>query len=162
MEKYRFYFQQADKAGNSTAEAKDIETVYQGLMYLSCEGLESRGAIKDTITEEYAEQDGARSFHPSDLGEGHNVHHKATEVKFRFLFTGQDRRTVYDAFRAFIESSRLLYWDTARHKKVFLMLSDATDPEEDTLKGTEYIISEFTFINLWGIGKTCNDTGEIV
>ena len=153
--------QKADRNAAATEPAKDIETSFQGLRYLSCEGLEARGKIKDVITEEYAESDGADSFHPSDLLDGGSVHHGVTEINLKLIFMGDGRRTVYDSFRTFIESSRLLYWDTARHKKVFLMLVDATEPEEDTLKGVEYIKAEFTFTNLWGIGKTCNDKGEI-
>ena len=154
--------QKASRDATAAEAAKDLESDFSGLRYLSCEGLEARGTIKDVITEEYAEQDGARSFHPSDLKDGGGVHHEATEIKLRLLFMGDGRRNVYDSFREYVESSRILYWDTARHKKVFLLLKDATEPEDDTLKGMKYIIAEFSFVNLWGIGKTCNDTGEIL
>ena len=156
---YHFYLQQTDKDGTViSGSKKDLEINFPGLSYLSCSGLETRGRPKNIHTESYAEHDGARSYHPSDNDE--DVTFEATEVTLSLAFQGQNRRDVYNDFCEYVYSRRLYYWDTARHKKVWLLLNNDVDPEDDTLKGVQYIRASFKFTNLWGRSKNCSDSGE--
>lgn len=152
--------QQTDKDGVVVTDSlRDLETDFQGLKYASCRGLSSVGKPKNIYTENYAESSGLRTFHPTD--NGGEVVHEATAIEFDLLFVGEDRRAVYDAFCAYIRAGRLFYWDTARLRKVWLVLLEAVEPTEDILKGVPYLRAPFKFSNLWGIGKPCNDGGVL-
>lgn len=157
---YKFYIQKATKSAGPDGDVIDIEKHFKGLHYLSCKGLETKGAIKNTYKESFPESNGVKSYHPSDSGK--EVVHKETTIVLSLLFESGDHRAVYNDFYDFIKSSRLFYWDTARHKKVFLMLENETPPKDDVIKNTHYIRVDFTFTNLWGIGKKCDDSGNII
>lgn len=157
---YHFYMQQTDKAGTVVSNSKkDLETDFSGLVYKACKGLSSVGKPKNVYTENYAEASGLRTFLPGD--NGGSVAHEATDIELELLFKDSSRRATYDSFCAYIKTHRLFYWDTARHKKVWLVLTDAIEPTEDVLKGVPYILATFKFKNLWGIGKTCADDGTL-
>lgn len=148
-------------AGVGSGTAKDLEADFPGLHYSKCEGLEAIGAAKNIYTENYAEASGLRVYHPTD-STGGAVAHEATEVKLTVIFIDGARRTAYTAFRTFLESGRLFYWDNARNKKVWLILQKEVAPDADTLVPDGYIGVTFVFTNIWGIGKTCLDNGTLV
>lgn len=157
---YSFYMQQTDKAGTVVPNSlRDLETDFSGLKYVSCKGLSSVGKPKNIYTENYAEASGLRTFHPKD--NGNEVVYEATNIELDLLFTGDDRRASYDAFCEYVNGNRLFYWDTARNKKVWLVLIEAIEPSDDILKGVPYIRAVFKFTNLWGMGVTCTDSGVI-
>lgn len=161
MKDYHFKMQTTTKDGVGVGAVKDLEADFPGLLYCKCEGLESVGAAKNIYTEDYAEESGLRVYHPTDTTGG-AVAHKETEVKLTLIFVDDARRTAYTAFRTFLESGRLFYWDTARHKKVWLILQKEVAPDADTLVPDGYIGCTFVFTNIWGIGKTCLDSGTLV
>ena len=161
MKDYHFYMQLTTAAGAGIGTAKDLEADFPGLYYSKCEGLEAVGAAKNIYTEDYAEANGLRVFHPTDVTGGEDVH-KETEVKLTLIFVDSARRTAYTAFRTFLESGRIFYWDTARHKKVWLIFQKPVEPDADTLVPDGYIGCTFVFTNIWGIGKTCLDNGTLV
>lgn len=154
---YHFKMQAATAAGAGTGAVKDLETDYPGLKYMKCEGLEEVGKPKNIYTEDYAEQNGPRVYHPTDSSG--TVTHEETKIKLSLLFTS---RSAYHDFRAFLETGRLFYWDTARHLKVFLVLLDEVKVQDDSVKDGGYVQVDFTFTNLWGIGRPCNDNGVLV
>ena len=153
---YRFYLQPVDMDGN-TGTAVSIEDSFSGLHYRYCKGLETEGEVKNVYTEDYPEANGLRVFHPTDAES--EVHHKETEIELCVLFEGNSRRDEFNRFRELLNSSRLYYWDTARHKKALLVLTSMTEPTEDVIKGLEYIDVAFKFKNVWGITKNCGDDG---
>lgn len=157
---YYFYMQQTDKDGVVVADSqRNLESDFTGLRYVACKGLSSVGKPKNIYTENYAEQDGFRTFYPGDTNGV--VVHEATNIELDLIFVGEDRRSTYDSFCAYVESNRLYYWDTARHRKVWLALIEAVEPTDDTLKGEPYIRATFKFTNLWGEGRSCNDSGTL-
>lgn len=157
---YNFYMQQTDKSGAVVAGSqKDLENDFPGLKYIACTGLSSVGKPKNIYTENFAEASGFRTFHPTDTGG--EVVHEATAVELELLFLGDNRRGIYDAFCSYLRAGRLYYWDTARHRKVWITLLDAVEPSEDVLKGSPYLRAPFKFSNLWGIGKACDDNGTL-
>ena len=158
---YKFYIQKATKTGSPDGDAINIEKHFNGLHYLSCKGLEAKGAIKNTYKESFPESNGVKSYHPSDSG--NEVTHKETTVTLTLLFDGYDGlRDTYNEFYNLVKSSRIFFWDTARHKKAFLMLENENAPSADVIKNTPYIKVDFIFTNLWGISKKCDDSGNII
>lgn len=160
MANYKFYIQKATKTAGPIGDAIDIEKHFKGLHYLSCKGLETKGAIKNIHKESFPESNGVKSYHPSDSGK--EVVHKETTVTLSLLFDSKDFRKIYNEFYDLVKSSRVFFWDTARHKKVFLMLENENAPTDDVIKNTPYIKVDFTFTNLWGIGKPCDDSGNLI
>lgn len=159
MATYKFYLQPVAKDGTA-GTAKDLETDYSGLHYLSCKGLENVGAPKDIYLENYPEADGSRVYFPTDTT-GNVVHLSDTTIELSLLFEGDSYRTSYNSFCSLVRSSRLYYWDTARLKKVLLVLNSEVAPEEDTIKGIKYIKATFKFTNIWGVAKTCTSGGVV-
>lgn len=157
---YSFYIQKTNENGVAIGSATDLENSFPGLHYCSCKGLEAVGKAKNIYTESYPESSGLRVYHPSDRAQ--EVVNEATDIELELLFTGEDRRQTLSSFRAAIENGRLFYWDTARNKKVWLVLTDATDPKEDNIKGGKYILITFKFKNLWGKSKACDKNGNIL
>lgn len=160
MAGYKFYMQKATAAGKTNGSAIDLEATYSGLRYRSCTGLETVGAVKNMETESYAESSVERVWHPSDGGS--EVTHETTTVTLNLVFLGDDRRATLESFRTLAYSGRLFYWDTARLKKAYLVMSEEQTVEADTLLGTKYISAGFKFINLWGRTKTCTSSGTVV
>lgn len=155
---FRFYFQPVDAKG-MTGTRIDIEAL-PGVRYSAATGLEARGEIKNVYSEEYAEQDGIRVWHPCDSGE--EARYKVTTVKISLIFTGATQRDQYRSLCNVFRSGRVYYWDTARHQKVLLLMTAASEPEDDIIKGIPFISSTFTFTNLWGCPKKCDDSGKLI
>lgn len=158
---YSFYIQKTDKNGVAIGDAIDLEKSFSGLHYCSCKGLEAVGKAKNIYTESYPESDGLRMYHPSDSGLA--VARESTDVELELLFTGDERRKSLSDYRKWIQAGRFYYWDTARNKKVWLALIEATDPKEDNIKnGGKCIWITFKLKNLWGESKTCDNNGNIL
>lgn len=142
----------------------DLEETFIGLRYRSCTGLEDRGEPKNIYTEKYPETDGSRVWHPSDA-EGGKVKKDDTTIKLDLVFLGGAdawrARLSYEEFLQYASESRLYYWDTARLRKVQLLLKSSVSPKADMVKGERYLEAEFTFVNLWGESKPCNAEGVI-
>lgn len=155
--KYVFYMQKAKADGTADGLAVDIEQGYPGLHYLSIDGLETVGKVKNIYTESYPEASSVRVFHPSDAGM--EARHEQTTVTLSLLFSGDTRRDALDSFRNLLYSGRLFYWDTARHRKVLLIVENEQTVEKDSLKGLRCIQAKFSFTNLWGRSKACTDDG---
>lgn len=145
---YKFYLQKADSAGKAVGSPIDLEEAYPGLRYLSCEGLETIGKVKNIETESYAESDSLRVWHPSDNNLA--TTHEATDVTLNLVFLGSTRRNTLRKFRELIYSGRLFYMDTARHLRALLVLQEEQTVTEDSLKGIGYIQQGFKFSALWG------------
>ena len=158
---YHFYVQQTDKDGAVIADTtRHLEGDFAGLSYLSIKGLEIVGKPKNIYEESYAEHDGTRVYHPSDNEDP--VTRETTKIALDLVIQGANRRSVYNSLCDYLRGNRLYYWDTARHKKVWLILNEEVNPEDDTLKGVKYIRATFNFTNIWGYSKTCNDNGVVV
>ena len=161
MKDYHFMMQLTTAAGVGSEPARDLEEYFPGLYYSKCEGLETVGAAKNIYTEDYAEADGLRVYHPTDTTGG-AVAHKETEVKLTLIFLDDGRRAAYNAFCTFLENGRVFYWDNARNKKVWLILQKEVAPDADTVVPDGYIGVTFIFTNIWGVGKPCLDNGTLI
>lgn len=122
-----------------------LEDYFDGMRYSRCEGLSSKGKIKNIYTESYAEHDGVRLFIPE------NPRRESTDVVFTFLFTGDSRRDVYDSFVEWLSGYRVRYWDTCRNRELEFILIEAIEPDQDMLYGSiPYISAEFKCKNIKG------------
>ena len=157
MTNYLFKMQATDAAGSATGGVKNLEADFPGLHYSKFEGLELQGKAKNIYKESYAEQSGPRVFHPAD--KSGEVAHEETKVKLTLLFTS---KVSYRSFLAYLNSGRLFYWDTARHLKAWLLFEDEPDIQTDEIKDGGYLVVEFPFTNMWGISKSCDDSGNLV
>ncbi len=141
MSEYKFYMQQ-DIDG---AELRDLESSFDGMRYLKCNGLEDKGKIKNKYTEAYADSDELR-VHEPDI-----VCREATTITFTFVFVGENRQSVYDDFYNYVKKGKFYYHDNVRKKQAYITLIDAVKPSNDMYKGsTPYIQADFKFQNLWG------------
>lgn len=146
MSDVNFYMQKVDANDNLIANTlKDLESDFVGLKYSKCEGLLNKGKRKNIYTEQYSDSDTLRVW------QGDEVTREATTIVFTFVFAGDNRQSVYDAFYDYVKNGVILYYDTARMKEARLVLMNAIEPSDDIYKGsTPYIRAEFKFQNLWG------------
>lgn len=144
--KYKFYISR--KVDGSWDSAVSIEEYFDGLRYLKCTGLSDYGKIKNIYTESYAETDELRVYFPE------TVARENTEIELRLMFTGDDRRDVYDSFLTYISGCRIKFWDDCRNREVEMILVEAVTLSDDILIGGEpYIIVSFNFTNCNGQSK---------
>lgn len=140
---YKFYMSRY--VNDSWESEVSLEDYFEGLRYCKCEGLSTKGKPKNIYSESYPETDELRLFMPE------TVYRENTDLEFEFVFKGKNRRDVYDKFVDWITGYRIIYWDTCRNRKVEMYLSDAIEPEEDLLYGSEpYISAKFKFKNIKG------------
>lgn len=160
MPDYKFYIRPADRNGNPDSAHAAISIEDDGVTrYQYCKGLENMGKVRNAYLEEYPERDGARSFHPSDTDD-FKVRRETTAVELSLVLIGPSRRDSFHRWQERFHASRVLYWDTARHRLAFLMLQEAIEVEEDVIKDQGYIIVHFKFTNLWGRTFRCDDSGN--
>lgn len=151
MKEFVAYIQPADAAGNKVGKAVSLNDSARGILYASANGLESKGKIKNVYTEEYPEADGVRVLHPADIGE--EPTRAATNVELGVIFTGDARRDNYQAIYDVLKNSRVYFWDSWREKLALLVMVDATEPDEDVIKGNCYVRVTFKMQNIWGYAK---------
>lgn len=124
----------------------DLETMFPGLKYAKCKGLNDKGKQKNVHIEKYADSEELRVWKDPNM-----VLREATNITLELYFTGADRHTVYDNFVGYISHYKIHYWDTERKREAFMVFIDGSKPKEDVYKGSvPYILAEFKFQNLWG------------
>lgn len=140
---YKFYISRY--VDGSWEDGTDLESYFEGLHYLKCDGLSKYGEVKNIFTETYAETDELRVYIPP------KVSRKNTDIEFEFVFEGENRRDTYHSFVDWLSGKRLKYWDTLRNRELEMILIESVEPEEDELYGSHpYILVPFTFKNLRG------------
>lgn len=142
--------QKCTKEGVLISETrKDLEADFEGLRYMEAKGIEKVGKAKNVYTEQYADSDELRTWHPSENGE--KTTHEATTIQLKLLFYGENRRKTYDEFNEYILGGYRMFWDTLRGRKFIFMVTEAVEPSDDNFKGgIPYIIGTWTLQNLKG------------
>lgn len=143
MGDYKFYMMRYGEADSSW---KDLESVFSGLRYKECTGLNSYGEPTNVYSEDFAETSKAEVY-VSDAPA-----YKQTTIKLTLIFLEDDSKddSAYRDFMDFITGCRVAYRDTARKRKVLMYLTGATEPKSDTLYGQRYKEVTFTFTNVYG------------
>lgn len=143
MEDYKYYMRRY--VDGAWEDDVDICKRFSGMKYLRCSGLSSKGSPKNVYSESYAETDELRMYFPD------NAVLSNTDIEFEFVFSGENRRDVYDDFCEWIAGHRIVYWDTCRMREVEMYLSDAISPSDDYLYGSSpYMSAKFKFKNIFG------------
>lgn len=165
-----FYLRKATEDGKFAKGSTDIdlERAYEGLTYVSADGLLDFGKPKNIYQEQYADSGRLRVWHPSDNKEIVNgvldsspieVTHDATKVKFTFAIIGENRQSIYDKFYEDITRGFWYYWDNKRKKYLHFFFDDEYKPSEDLWYGsTPWIKLEIEVQNIWG--KTFNEAPQ--
>lgn len=140
---YKFHMQEISSSG--IKPIKDLEKDFDGLRYLSCTGISSKGEPR-IYKETFCEKNGANVFIPSELKVD------STDVQFVFAFVGNSRRDTFDSFYDYVKGKKIKYWDTARNREIEIVLSSKVEPTDDILIGsTPYIKATFKFTNIKGL-----------
>ena len=154
---YKFYMQRCDKYGSPMSVPDgtpnkdllenpiDLESYFVGLLYRSCQGLNTIGKAKNIYTETYSDADGTRVFVPDEIT------NETTKVILTIVFVGDDRFDVRDRFNDYIRHGFHKYWDTAR-KRSFVFYVDGELPigEEKWYGSKPYLSCEYTLNNING------------
>lgn len=164
MPSYIFYISRVER-DSSGAEAVgpflDMESSFRGLHYLKLSGINSQGSPR-VYEESFAEADGVSVYIPSD-----GVC-DSSEISLSLLFLGGSGGTpeselysqAQECFRSFLDyvtGHEVIYYDTARHRKVRMYLSSPVSPSRDTLHGVPCLVADFKFKNVYGRSFALDD-----
>lgn len=146
MSKYKFYMSRW--IDNEWESQVSLEDYFSGMKYVSCEGLSTKGKIKNIYTENYAEVEDLRVYMPE------TAVRENTDIEFVFGFEKENRRDVFDSFVDWVSGYKIKYWDTARNRELEMVLIDKVEVDEDILIGSSpFITVNFKFKNLKGSTK---------
>lgn len=143
--KYKFYMAECDANWEIKDDTtKDLEWDFEGLRYQEAKGLNLTGKPR-LYTETYADADKVRVYIPE------KVTYEPTTITFYFVFFGENRYKSYDDFVAWVSGKKMVYWDSARQKRVFFYVADAIQPaEEKWYTSTPYLRLELKVTNVYG------------
>lgn len=140
---YKYYMSRY--VDNSWEAETSLEDYFNGMLYLSCSGLSSKGKPKNIYTESYAETDELRVYLPDVITR------ENTDIEFSFAFKGENRRDIYDKFTDWVSGYKIKYWDTCRNRVAEMILQEAIETSDDEIIGSEpYITVKFKFKNIKG------------
>lgn len=146
MADYKFYMSRW--IDNAWEEQVSLEDYFSGMKYISCEGLSTKGKIKNIYTENFAEVEDLRVYMPE------TVVRENTDIEFVFGFEKENRRDTFDSFVDWVSGYKIKYWDTARNRELEMVLIDKIEVDEDILIGSSpFITVNFKFKNLKGSTK---------
>lgn len=146
MADYKFYMSRW--IDNAWEAQVSLEDYFSGMKYISCEGLSTKGKIKNIYTENYAEVEDLRVYIPE------TAVRENTDIEFVFGFEKDNRRDTFDSFVDWVSGKKIKYWDTARNREVEMILIDKVEVDEDILIGSSpFITVNFKFKNLKGSSK---------
>ena len=146
MADYKFYMSRW--IDNAWEEQVSLEDYFSGMKYISCEGLSTKGKIKNIYTENFAEVEDLRVYMPE------TVVRENTDIEFVFGFEKENSRDTFDSFVDWVSGYKIKYWDTARNRELEMVLIDKIEVDEDILLGSSpFITVNFKFKNLKGSSK---------
>lgn len=146
MADYKFYMSRW--IDNAWETQVSLEDYFSGMKYISCEGLSTKGKIKNIYTENFAEVEDLRVYMPE------TVVRENTDIEFVFGFEKENRRDTFDSFVDWVSGYKIKYWDTARNRELEMVLIDKVEVDEDILIGSSpFITVNFKFKNLKGSTK---------
>lgn len=150
------YMQRIDQTGFNVL---DIEEEFQGLIYLSAEGMNTIGKAKNIYTESYADSDNLRVYMPAEdtmVEEGVQVDaytNEPTEITMQFAIIGDAlmRQRTFDRFADYVRHGIHKYWDSARKREFRFIVTDELKPSKERWHGSmPYIVVEVPMQNLNG------------
>ena len=143
---YKFYMVNCDKNGKvaESATEYDLEKDFEGLLYSKATGLYLVGKPR-IYTEKYADSDKLRVYMPD------TVVNEPTTVNFTFLFTGENRYTIYKTFVDYVRNGFKRYYDNVREKYLYFFVNTEIKPAEEVFYGSKpYLKLDLTVQNIFG------------
>lgn len=143
---FKFYMQKCDDNYQPIeGTEKDLESDFNGLKYLRCDGIETIGAVKNIYEEKYSDSDTLRSYVPN------KITNEATVITLSLMFHGDNRYKVRDEFNEYIRNGYSKYWDTARNKWFIFYIKDELTLGESMWYGNNpYIRCDYKLQNIYG------------
>lgn len=142
-----FFMQEATKNGDLVSDATvyDLERDFAGLTYSKAEGLNTKGAIKNTYVEKYSDSDRLRVHFPE------TPTREATKVTLSFVIVGENRYATYDAFYEYIAGGFRAFWDNKRKRRLFFYCDAEYKPADEKWYGsTPYLTIDVEVNNIFG------------
>jgi hypothetical protein len=155
MSEYIHYIQKEGEGRVNLETSKELGRI----IYLKCEGLDTKGKRKNVYTEQDANSDNLHVW------QGDEVTREATKITLTLAFIGDraEREKAFDALYNYIKNGKFYYWDTARHKKAYFIFTEEYKTSTEMFYGSQpYILASFTLQNLWGECKKCDDNGNLI
>lgn len=143
---YRFYIQLYPENG-TTSLRRDVESYFK-CRFMSMQGVDG-GGVKNTYTEDYAEQNGLRLWAPKPA----DIRFKDNDVTIKLRFRSEECGNVIDArdnFYNYVAGRKLEWYDTFRTKYLELCLIEAPTIEYEKLIGNQYCVMVYKFKNFGG------------
>jgi hypothetical protein len=156
MSEYTHYIQKEGEEKVNLETSKELGRI----IYLKCEGLDTKGKRTNVYIEKSADSDVLRVWFDKE-----KVTREATKITLTLAFIGdrEERESTFDALYEYIKNGKFYYWDTARHKKAYLILAEEYKPSEEMWYGSQpYITASIPLQNLWGECKKCDDNGNLI
>lgn len=149
MSDYKFFIQKCDRNGTVIAgKTKNLEEDFEGLKYSKLVGINQIGANKNIYTEDYAEENGIRTYVPD------KAINKTTTLTLTLYFFGENRQKTFDSFNEFIRHGYSKWSDTARNKSfVFIVEKEIKITTEEWYNGNPYLCVNYSLTNIDGITK---------
>ena len=129
---YTHWMQRTDITGQN---AIDIEDEFNGLLYMSADGMNDVGKSKNVYTEEYADSDRKRVYLPDDS----NYTNEATKITMHFLVVGtaDDRQDILRRFSDHVRVGVHRYWDDARKLEFDFIVTDEIKVSDEKWHGSQ-------------------------
>lgn len=143
---YRFYLQLYPQDGTANLR-RDVESYFK-CRFMSMQGVDG-GGVKNTYTEDYAEQNGLRLWTPKP----DDIRFKENDVTIKLRFRSEECGDVIaarDAFYNYVAGEKLEWYDTFRKKYLQLCLIEAPTIEYEKLTGSQYCVMSYKFKNFGG------------
>lgn len=148
---YRFYIQLYPQ-GSTTYPKEDIEQKF-GCDYMKFTNLIHDGEVKNTYSEEWAEQSGVRIYIPKKS----ELAYKSYECKLKLFFHKGDVQSRMKTFTDYIMGEKIEWSDNFRNVYATLLCTKTPNIEQERLYGDDpFIVVEYTFTNI--LGRTFSES----
>jgi hypothetical protein len=142
---YNFYLQRFPR-GEETFNQLDIEDTFH-CIYASFTGICEEGAIKNVYTEDFAENNGEKTYFPD------NPVHEATDCELQLLFPSADCQIHEREFQEYIAGRKVEWYDTFRRRYVTLTFKNQPTLVSEKLYAGQgsYRLVKYKFRNIKGV-----------
>ena len=111
----------------------DIEDEFNGLLYMSADGMNDVGKSKNVYMEGYADSDRMRVYLPEEYT------NEATKITMHFLIVGDapTRQDILGRFVKYVREGVHRYWDDARNLEFDFVVTDEIKVSDERWHGSQ-------------------------
>lgn len=103
------------------------------------EGVNDFGEPQNTYIEKFIEETDIKVYIAPKMSR------KLVDIKLNIIFIGTNFQKDYEDMVAFVSGKKLIYWDTLRKKRCYIILNKEVKTESE--KVTDFLQAEFTFMS---------------